>query len=173
MNKRGVGVDDFIPLFILIFFFFFFVAFLFITGNNQADAVEMQSSTLLERIVSHDILVNYLNEKDESRQSKADDLIDSASKGQLENKRMELEAYFDPIFYIGGSNSWRSWGILISVGESEAEIKSSKVGTNQGGLDRRSLAHVVIPISAGKNAKIELFKRGRSSGLDPQPLEMP
>ncbi|MDO8740219.1 MAG: hypothetical protein Q7J54_01450 [Candidatus Woesearchaeota archaeon] len=87
----------------------------------------------------------------------------------LKQLRPIFKDFFDPIFFIDGSNDWRGWKIKIYL-EPEDKLlfdEDGSMGANLGGLNYilSSTADLSIP-SDDNYLKIELWKKGRGAVLD-------
>ncbi len=170
MNKKGVGVDDFIPLLILILFFFFFIGFILVTSTNQAESAADNADGIRKMIVGQDILVNYLSMKKEAAQDNLDDIISAANQNRLSSLEGTFDPYFNPIYPGMG---WNTWYITIQAGDMRFETAGIK-----GVIYRRNEvfslppASIHVPLSTDKPLSIKLERVG-DRGLAAQPLEMP
>lgn len=170
VDKKGVGIDDFIPLLLTIFFFIFFLGFLVIVSTNQNSETRTNAYEVQEKIVSQDILANYIKMKRPDASDNLDFIIAAAHQNQLYSLQGTFDPYFNPIY---PTVKFNTWYITISAGDRPFRTAGDKrLIEKRNELWGLPLADIYAPLADDRLISIHLEKVG-GRGLAPGPLEMP
>lgn len=164
-GKKAVGIDDFLPLLLTIFIFVFASFFFLIDSSIEEKETETGMENIKEKINAQDNLLLFLRQE-----SVSEEIIQDYYEDDFSKTHQSAKEFFDPLYFISGSNSWRTWRIMITE-MPQSDIlydQRGSTGTNKGGLSRTVLADTFLPLPEDeKYLLIELFKEGRGSAIEP------
>lgn len=155
-NRKGIGIDDAVPLIIFIFIAAFGI-FLFninekIKSENLVEDIQLQKDIL----EGYEILMGYLRNVDEQGNNKADLISKSYIEKDYENLKKDLKEYFDkklaylPLWYID---------IIDSSGNNIFSIQSTNYYSGYEQSKVAEVGFVLIPVNGleSQYIKIKLF----------------
>ena len=105
-NKKGIGIDDAVPLIIFIFVAALVVVVFRINEQIKSDKLVASEERQKQIVEGHEILMAYLMQIDDQGNNKADFLSNSYLKGNYNDLKKDLNEYFRiklahiPIWYI-------------------------------------------------------------------------
>ena len=155
-NRKGIGIDDAVPMIIFIFIAAFGI-FLFninekIKSENLVEDIQLQKDIL----EGHEILMEYLRNVDEQGNNKADFISKSYIEKYYENLKKDLKEHFDkrlnylPLWYID---------IIDSSGNNIFSIQSTNYYSGYEQSKVTEVGFVLVPVNGleSKYIKIKLF----------------
>lgn len=172
-NKKGQlqipgSILDFYAIIGFVLVMIVFLMLFMIRGCTSQNRISAEIQSKVADIDGSLIMLNYLRTKTDQNKTNADIILEYYYENKLDELEPLFKEFFDPIFFISGSNSWRAWRIKIILMPEDKELFNERgsTGTNQGGLSTILLSEELIPLPNKKEyLKIELYKEGRGDHL--------
>ncbi|HLC60958.1 MAG TPA: hypothetical protein VJJ52_06030 [Candidatus Nanoarchaeia archaeon] len=142
-NKKGIGIDDALPLIVFILIAAFVIFVFRIYDSTKLDKTIKSIQQPKDEMYGHEILINYLSQTDSKGNSKAKIISELYVGGEYDQISIDLQAYFksklEPI---------ARWDIDIVTVYNE-NVLSVKGGFSPN-ADKRFINSIKIPINSQK-----------------------
>ncbi|MEK6892283.1 MAG: hypothetical protein AABX25_03800 [Nanoarchaeota archaeon] len=142
-NKKGIGIDDALPLIVFILIAAFVIFVFRIYDNTKLDKTIKSIQQPKDEMYGHEILLNYLSQTDSNGNNKAEIISELYLGGKYDQINLDLQSYFksklEPI---------ARWDIDI-VTEYNEDVLSVKGGFSPN-ADKRLINSIKIPINSQK-----------------------
>lgn len=106
-NKKGIGVDDAVPLIIFIFVVAFGVFFFKLYEQGKSDKTIDNIQRQKNILEGHGILMDYLRIVDENGNNNADLISKSYNQKDYSNLKKDVEIYFNSKLKLDYLQEWR------------------------------------------------------------------
>ena len=158
-NKRGIGIDDAVPIIIFIFVAAFVLVFFKINEKVKSDKIIDDAQRQKDIIEGHEALIGYVTSIDNQGNSKADFISKSIAGKNYDSLKQDISEYFNKKI---GNINW-----YVDVKDSSKNLVMPSITNAQYSLQEQYLstqvayqvASVYLPISGSgtKPISIELF----------------
>jgi len=170
------AIVDFYAIIAFVLIMFVFLLLFQIRSCTTKNRTSADIQARMQSIDGNIVLLNYLRTPVSETRTNADIILEYYYENKLDELYPLLKEFFDPVFFIPGSNSWRAWRIKILLMPENKELFNERgsTGTNKGGLSTILLSEESLPLPDKESyLKIELYKEGRGDDLARSELYLP
>lgn len=178
-SRKGIGIDDFLPLMFALAVFILVLFFFMIGSSSDKKAMASESSGLKQNIYDQDNLLTLLqspvNNFDVNLMvpekpiilkdiTVADLIILSYSNDDYKELEKAADSFLGPVYTDPGQDFWQTWKLKIRLMPQDQLLfeKTGYILQNKGGVQSILVADSMLPLNVpGSYLKVELFKFGR------------
>ena len=146
-NKKGIAVDDFIPLMLTIIAFVIALMFFVFDNSAKADSIINSVDFTKEEITANDYLTTFLSTK-----SNLNILTEAYLSDDYNLFEERAKAFFDPIY----SDAGNSWKLVINSEKNTFQINGKGYSSQ---FNAYILTKLSIPSPDKKTIKLIFYKQ--------------